>query len=204
MEVVQNFLLAFIFSFVGSIPPGTINLTVLQLGLERKTAIAIRFIIAASILEYPYAWLAVEFEELISGTPFIVQNFKLIGATVLLILGFVNLLSAKKPTRFTQKFQNSGFRRGFLLGLLNPMAMPYWIAITTYLKMEGWITISNGYHLHSYLLGIVSGAISILVLINYTAKRVATLLNPGSFIKTLPGIIFLVLGLYSFIQYLFL
>jgi threonine/homoserine/homoserine lactone efflux protein len=201
MDGVQNFVLAFVFSFFGSIPPGTINLTVLQLGLERKTAIALRFIIAASVLEYPYAWLAVEFEELITGSPFIIQNFKLIGAILLFTLGVVNLWSARKPTRFTQKFQDSGFRRGLILGLLNPMAMPYWIAITAYLRIEGWITISNGYQLHSYLLGIVAGAIVILVLISYTAKRVSTMLQPGSFIKILPGAIFLILGAYSLFRY---
>lgn len=201
MDVIQNFVLAFVFSFFGSIPPGTINLTVLQLGLERKTAIALRFIIAASILEYPYAWLAVEFEELITGSPFIIQNFKLIGAILLLTLGIVNLWSARKPTRFTQKFQDSGFRRGLILGLLNPMAMPYWIAITAYLRIEGLITISNGYQLHSYLVGIVAGAIVILVMISYTAKRVATMLQPGSFIKILPGVIFLILGSYSLFRY---
>jgi threonine/homoserine/homoserine lactone efflux protein len=201
MDVIQNFVLAFAFSLFGSIPPGTINLTVLQLGLERKTAIALRFIIAASVLEYPYAWLAVEFEELITGSPFIIQNFKLIGAILLLTLGIVNLWSARKPTRFTQKFQDSGFRRGLILGLLNPMAMPYWIAITAYLRIEGLITISNGYQLHSYLVGIVAGAIVILVMISYTAKRVATMLQPGSFIKILPGVIFLILGSYSLFRY---
>lgn len=202
MDVLQNFVLAFAFSFFGSIPPGTINLTVLQLGLERKTAIALRFIVAASILEYPYAWLAVEFEELITGSPFIIQNFKLIGAILLLALGFANLWSARKPTKFIQKFQDSGFRRGLILGLLNPMAMPYWIAITAYLRIEGWITISDGYELHSYLVGIVAGAIVILILISYTAKRIATMLQPGSFIKILPGIIFILLGVYSLYRYL--
>lgn len=202
MDVLQNFVLAFAFSFFGSIPPGTINLTVLQLGLERKTAIALRFIVAASILEYPYAWLAVEFEELITGSPFIIQNFKLIGAILLLVLGVANLWSARKPTKFIQKFQDSGFRRGLILGLLNPMAMPYWIAITAYLRIEGWITISDGYELHSYLVGIVAGAIVILILISYTAKRIATMLQPGSFIKILPGIIFILLGVYSLYRYI--
>jgi threonine/homoserine/homoserine lactone efflux protein len=201
MDIFQNFVLAFAFSFFGSIPPGSINLTALQLGLERKTAIALRFIIAASIIEYPYAWLAVEFEELITGSPFIIQNFKLIGAILLLTLGILNLLAARRPTRFTQKFHDSGFRRGLILGLLNPMAMPYWIAITAYLRMEGWIAISNGYQLHSYLAGVVVGAVAVLILISYTAKRVAKMLQPGSFIKILPGVIFLVLGLYSLFRY---
>ncbi len=43
MSYVLVFLIGLVFSFVGSIPPGTLNICVLQLGLERKTAAALRF-----------------------------------------------------------------------------------------------------------------------------------------------------------------
>jgi threonine/homoserine/homoserine lactone efflux protein len=202
MEIAQNFILAFAFSFFGSIPPGTINLTILQLGLEHKIAIAFRLALAASIIEYPYAWLAVEFEGLITSSPIILENIKLIGTVLLLTLGIINVWSARKPTAFTLKFQASGFRRGMLLGLLNPMAMPYWIAITAYLRIEGWIAFTSSYQLHSYLLGITIGAFAILMLIGYMARRVATMLTPGSFFKYLPGVVFLVLGTVSLVRYI--
>ena len=73
MEMLQNFLFAFLFSFLGSIPPGTLNLTVLQLGIERKINIALRFAIAAALIEYPYAWLAVAFEGFITSSPVILS-----------------------------------------------------------------------------------------------------------------------------------
>ena len=41
MVYIQAFILGFIFSFIGSIPPGTLNVTVLQLGLENKKEIAL-------------------------------------------------------------------------------------------------------------------------------------------------------------------
>ena len=69
MDLVLAFILGAVFSFVGSIPPGTLNLTVLQLGLQGKTAIALRFALAVTIVEYPYAWIAVEFESWITSRP---------------------------------------------------------------------------------------------------------------------------------------
>lgn len=202
MEVIQNFLFAFAFSFVGSIPPGTINLTVLQLGLEHKIKIALRLSIAAALVEYPYAWLAVEFEKMITSSPIILDNFKLITAFVMIVFGTLNILSARKPAGFVQKFQESGFRRGLVLGILNPMAMPFWIAITAYLNVQGWISISTNSQLHSYLAGVSLGAFALLILLAYLAKRMVSVFQSSSKVKFIPGVVLLALGLYAFMEYL--
>lgn len=104
---------------------------------------------------------------------------------------------------FTQKFQESGFRRGIVLSVLNPLAMPFWIAITAYLNVQGWISLSTNEQLHSYLVGISFGAFSLLILIAYLAKRMVTAYHPRSTIKLVPGIVLLVLGISAFIEYLF-
>ncbi len=202
MGVLQNFLLAFLFSFLGSIPPGTLNLTILQLGVEKKTNIAWRFAIAAALIEYPYAWLAVTFENFITSSPVIIGNFKLISAIAMVLLGVFNIWSTQKPTVFMERFQESGFRRGMLLSILNPLAMPFWIAITAYLSVQGWIVLDDNSHLHSYLLGISLGAFTLLIGVAYLARRMVSVFQPGSKIKLIPGFVLIVLGLYAFIDYL--
>lgn len=202
MEILQNFLLAFLFSFLGSIPPGTLNLTVVQLGLEKKINVAWRFALAAAIMEYPYAWIAVVFENLITSSPVVLENFKLISSLVMIALGALNIWTAQKPIVFAQKFQESGFRRGLVLGILNPLAMPFWIGVTAYLNLQGWITLSSAANLHSYLLGISVGALALLITAAYLAKRMVTAFQPGSKVKLIPGIVLLVLGLYAFVDYL--
>lgn len=185
---------------MGSVPPGTINLTVLQLGLERKLSIALRFAIAASLIEYPYGWIAVKFAALIMSTPSIVLNFQLISGSVLVALGVLNLWAASKPTSFTVRFSNSGFRRGLILGILNPMAIPFWIAMTTYLKSQGWIDLSTPARLHSYLVGIVIGALTLLLTLVYLASKVAPLFRRQGMLKRIPGIVLILLGLYAFLR----
>jgi threonine/homoserine/homoserine lactone efflux protein len=202
MAILQNFLLAFLFSFLGSIPPGTLNLTVLQLGLEKKMNIAWRFAAAAALIEYPYAWLAVAFESYITASPMVLSNFKLISAIVMITLGAISIWSAQKPTVFTDKFQESGFRRGIILSILNPLAMPFWIAVTAYLSVQGWIVLPDSKHLHFYLLGISLGAFVLLILVAYLAKRMVLFLKPGSKVKLIPGMVLLALGIYAFIEYL--
>ncbi|MGE0770594.1 MAG: LysE family translocator [Cyclobacteriaceae bacterium] len=200
--IVQVFVIGLVFSFLGSIPPGTLNLSVLQLGLENKTRVAIRFALAVSIIEYPYTWIAIQFEYWITSAPYVVQNFKLITAIVMTVLGIFTIWSARKPSQFSVRFSESGFRRGIVLSILNPMAIPFWIGITAYLKAQGWIELSTGWRLHSYILGTSVGAMILLTLFTFLAKKLATYIRDNRFVKMIPGYTLLLLGLYAFVQYL--
>jgi threonine/homoserine/homoserine lactone efflux protein len=203
MDLLQNFLIAGIFSFLGSIPPGTLNLTILQLGLDRKLKIAWRFALAAALVEYPYAWLAVVFENYITSTPVIIDNVRLISSLVMIVVGVFNLWSAHRPSMLTQKLQSSGFRRGVLLSVLNPLALPFWVAITAYLKLQGWIEVSGNAHLHAYLLGITVGALGLLLFVAYSAKYLIPFFQSNSRVKYIPGGVLLLLGVYGIVEYLF-
>jgi len=203
MIYLQVFLVGVLFSFIGSIPPGTLNLCVLQLGLEKKINAALRFALAVAIVEYPYAWIAVEFENWITSSHAVIQNFELLTAIVMTIIGLLNIWAAQKPTDFTNRFNESGFRRGLILSILNPMAIPFWIGITAYLKAQGWIDLSSGLKLHLYVLGTSIGAMILLTLFTYLAHRLSAYVIQGKLIKLIPGITLLALGLYAFIRYLF-
>jgi len=202
MDSALAFALAFVFSFVGSIPPGTMNLTILQLGLEHKTKIAWRFAIAAALVEYPYAWLAVWITRSLEASPAIVEYFPLITALVMITLGIFNLNAAKNPSKFSEKFHASGFRRGVILSILNPLALPFWITITTYLSSRKWIDLSTTLNLHAYLLGVSIGGFILLISLVYLARKVVTEFKQGSRLKKVPGVVMIVLGLYALIEYL--
>ncbi len=202
MIALMNFLLAFLFSFIGTIPPGALNISILQLGVDNKLSKAWRFAFAAAVVEYPYAWLAVRFENIITTSPLILDNIQLISAIVMILLGIFSLWSAHRPSRFAQKFYSSGFRRGLILGIMNPLALPFWLGTTAYLKGQGWIELATSLHLHSYLLGVSLGALALLMLLAYLAKRVVTRVHNSVLLKLTPGMILLALGMYAFIQYM--
>jgi threonine/homoserine/homoserine lactone efflux protein len=201
MEVVFTFALAFFFSFIGSIPPGTLNLSVVQLGLDNKLNVAWRFSLASALIEYPYAWLAVTFERWLTSSPWIVGHLQLITAIVMTVLGIFTWLSASKPTEFSTRFNNSGFRRGIVLGILNPLAVPYWIGITAYLRSQQWIQLSTLWELHGYLLGVALGGFVLMMLLAFLARRIASRFRQSTLLKKIPGITLLLLGLYAFIEY---
>jgi threonine/homoserine/homoserine lactone efflux protein len=156
---------------------------------------------AVTIIEYPYTWLAIQFEYWITSNPLIIENFQLLTAIVMTLIGIANLWSAQKPSRLTEKFQASGFRRGLILSILNPLALPFWIGVTAYLKAQGWIDLSTTIRLHSYVLGTSVGVFVLLALFILLSKKLAGYANQKSWVKLIPGATLLVLGVYAFYKY---
>jgi threonine/homoserine/homoserine lactone efflux protein len=197
-----NIVFSYLFSFVGSLTPGTVNLSVLQCGLDHRPGVAIRMAAAAAIVEYFYAWIAVQFELLITTSPAIVSNMQLITAIVMTTLGLLTIRASSAPPGAPKPMHQNGFIKGLLLGLLNPLAIPYWTGATAYFKSQGWIDLSSAFGLHSYLLGVSLGVFTLLVLVAYGARKLARyMLDRTSVIRKIPGFLLLGLGIFAFIRY---
>ena len=117
----------------------------IQLSLEGHKAAALRFALAAAIFEFPYAYLAVTFSEFITSSPWVIANFRLLAAIVMLTLGIVNIVThmRSKPETKVTEVRKSGFRRGVILSLLNPLAIPFWIGVTAYLRNQQWLVLET-------------------------------------------------------------
>ena len=202
MEIIIAFILGAVFSFLGSIPPGTLNMLVLQMGLEGRVRAALKFSMAVAIIEYPYAWIAVEFEAWVTRNPVILEHFQLITAVVMTAAGVLVLRSTLSAGPQPVQSNDSGFRRGLILSILNPMAIPFWMAITAFLRSSGWLDITTPIRLHSYVLGTSVGTILLLLIFIFLARRVAGYATGNNWIKKVPGVVLVVLGIYAFIKYL--
>jgi threonine/homoserine/homoserine lactone efflux protein len=202
MDVILTFFVAFLFSFIGTIPPGTLSLSIIQLGLNERMAAAWRMALAAAMIEYPYAWVAVEFHHFIIQSVNVTHSLHLVSAIVMILLGALNLWSSSRSTKFTQRFEGSGFRKGVILSVLNPLAIPFWIAMTAYLKAYGWIDLSSKMEIHAYLLGVSAGTLVLFMLLAYLARKVVTHFNANNFLRKIPGVVLILLGIYSFSEYM--
>ena len=121
----------------------------------------------------------------------------------MIALGALNLLSTLRPSSSRgQRLQKNGFRAGIVLGILNPLAIPFWIAMTAYIKSEGWVTLSNNIELHAYLLGVSAGSLVVLLLFASLASRIVSQLRANSFLSKVPGAVLILLGVYAFGEYM--
>jgi threonine/homoserine/homoserine lactone efflux protein len=203
MEAVNTFVVAFLFSFIGTIPPGTLNLSIIQLGLNHQINAAWRMALVAAAIEYPYAWVAVEFQDFLTGSVGFTDNLKLLSGVVMVLLGVLNLWSSARPSGFSRRLETSGFRKGVILSILNPLAIPFWMAMTAFLKSYGWVDLSNSMKVHAYLLGVSTGTLVLFMLLAYLARRVVSHFKTNALLQKAPGVLLILLSLYAFAEYIF-
>lgn len=196
--ILQTLIVAFIVSYIGSIPPGTINVSVMQLAILKKRRAAIFFAFAASSVEFIYAGITVQFHIFLNNNPTISSYFQIITAIALIGLGLFNIFSkstsasVKVDTRITGRH---GFLRGIILGLLNPMTIPFWLAITTYLENDNWIDV-EGYGFWMYLVGLSVGTFCLLLTVNASGRRFTRISDNPFLVHKVPGFLLLGLGVY--------
>ena len=196
--IVQTFIIAFVVSYIGSIPPGTINVSVMQLSMLKKHRAAIFFALSASLVEFIYVGITVQFHLFLNANESIADYFRIITACALIILGLWNLFSTS--TSATVKIDENltgrhGFLRGTILGLLNPMTIPFWLAITTYLENDGLIEVI-GYSFWMYLLGLTAGTFCLLLTVDALGKRFTQIADNKFIVHKVPGFILFGLGVY--------
>ncbi|MDH5396632.1 MAG: LysE family transporter [Cyclobacteriaceae bacterium] len=200
VEVFSILAFSFFFSFIGSIPPGVVNLSVLELSLRGQKAAAYRFAVAAALVEYPYAYIAIRFEALISSNPLIADNFHLLAAVVMLLLGTLGLWQARRPSASLQRFNDSGFRKGVIVSILNPLAIPFWIGVTAFLRNEGWVQLTKETDRHYYVIGVSLGTLCLLVLVARVSAVVGERFGQHPMVRKVPAFVFLALGFYSLVR----
>jgi threonine/homoserine/homoserine lactone efflux protein len=115
----------------------------------------------------------------------------------MLLLGILNLWSSSNPSKLSEKLQESGFRKGLLISMANPLAIPFWVGVTAYLRSNQWVNTRNN-NIFIYALAVSLGTFMLLAVVAILAKKTAPLLQHSQVVKKLPGWIFIVLGLYTF------
>ena len=199
---IQTLLVAFVISYIGSIPPGTINVSVMQLSILKKHRAAIFFALAASAVEFVYAGITVQFHIYLNTHESIAVYFRVITSIALIGLGLSNIFSKsssssiKVDTRVTGRY---GFLRGVILGLLNPMTIPFWLAITTYLENDGLVEVAE-YGFWAYLIGLASGTFCLLMTVDALGKRFTKISDNQFLVHKVPGFILLGLGVYFLLK----
>ncbi|WP_456458162.1 LysE family transporter [Reichenbachiella sp.] len=194
------FVAGFFFSFIGSIPPGSINITTLQYALENRIKAAFSFATAAALTEYIYAAIAVRFQIYLTESTAISQYFQMVTGSVLILLGLFNLF--KKPVKSnvqTSGEKRNAFKKGVLLSLANPLAIPFWLMVTAYLQSMGWIVI-NGQNFWIYVAGISVGTFCLLATVIKLGARFTAIQGNSFLTYKVPGLIFIGMGVWSFIS----
>jgi threonine/homoserine/homoserine lactone efflux protein len=162
------FIITFIISFLGSIHPGPLNLSVIQITLRKNLSLSLLMALGGIIPEIIYGFLAVEGVMIFEKYPLIFQIMKWAVVPILLIMGYLELTRRKKNNDINDyafeeisSEQWKTISKGFFLSLFNPQLLPFWIVILLNYQNYEYLKISNLSDKIWFLLGTSSGAFAL-------------------------------------------
>ncbi|HJO12851.1 MAG TPA: LysE family transporter, partial [Gammaproteobacteria bacterium] len=147
--------------FVGTIPFGPINLTVVKTTVDLNKTRGLEVALAASLVEILEALVAISFGAVISIYLESSLSIRLFIAIAFIALGIIVLTRKSRVDPINDSavepdYTVSQFKKGLIVAALNPQAIPFWVfalaAISQYFVFE-----YVGIYLIGFLAGVFAG-----------------------------------------------
>jgi threonine/homoserine/homoserine lactone efflux protein len=166
-----TFFVAIIVNFFGYLPLGNINLTTIQISINKGVKQALVFVLTFSIIEGIVTYILMNFAAYFAEKKDFLHWLGWILVLVLFIMGTISLVQAyQKPKEQIQVRKRDSIRTGIILGVFNPMIIPYWAIGGTYLIANNWIT-TEGFGLELFAIGAAIGCFTSLYLFAHFAQH---------------------------------
>jgi len=161
---------------MGYIPPGNINLTVAQLTINKGMRQALYFILAFSCVEVFFTFGMMRFARWVSSDVNIDANisdvrlgtyvdvFMIILFVVMGTITWINRKKVPKTKTEDNRSKKGSVFYGMLLGVLNPVQIPFWLFFGNYVILHEWIKTD---YLSLIIFSLGSGMGSALALYGY-------------------------------------
>lgn len=133
-----TFFIGLFVNFIGYIPPGNINLTLVKLTVNRGLKQAFTFIISFSCVEFFFTYFIMHAARWLSAQVRLDMVIDWVMVVLFAVLGGITWAHRKKQPKTTYSDRQS-IKYGILLGFLNPVQVPFWIISGTYLITHQWI-----------------------------------------------------------------
>lgn len=203
LSAIFLFVITSIISFVGSLQLGPVNLAVIRRSITKNYKDAYILGFFGALPELLYAFLAVQSQLLLTVYDQLVQTLLMISIPVFLGIGIYFLWKQKveiKNQNVSNKFPPS--INGLLLGLLNPMLLPFWILVLQTYASYGF-TLDNNAEMIAVILGSAAGAFGLQVTLILAFKNFSSKVLPwlSRNVNPITGVMFILIAVAQAFSY---
>jgi len=163
-------------AFIGALPPGAVNLSVVYTTLNKGAKFTVSIILAAAIGEITLSYFALHFTMMVEE--YVSQNIWLqyLIAIILLVAGGYLITTNNQgspPKKLRRK--NYGFLKGLLLSVINPPVLVFWLVAFGYISAKTNIDLlmDQAHLIALFFTGVFLGKIAALCLYVHLSKRIA-------------------------------
>lgn len=196
------FFIALLATFLGALPFGAINLSVVNITINKNFQKGFQFSLAASAVEILEAMVAILFGSIVQM--FLEENswIQILVFSIFIGLGLYNIFRVTRPKLGSRtKLKVSEFMKGFAVALANPQALPFWIFVLAFLAQEFALDLM-GVNLIWFLTGVFVGKLLALALFGYMSTFLKSRLSEScTWINRTFGFILLAIGLFQAYQF---
>jgi threonine/homoserine/homoserine lactone efflux protein len=161
------FYAGFVISFLGSLPPGTVNVLLVQIAGSQHFSSACWFALGSVMAELVCVKVCLTLMNKVMKLSIItrlLQWLSLLVLVVLAIVSFIRFSTDEISFGVTSVFHGkSPLLWGFVFMIINPVQIPFWMGWTSVL-FENKILTLNAKEDHFYMIGIGSGSVLASVL----------------------------------------
>jgi threonine/homoserine/homoserine lactone efflux protein len=137
-EIAHHLWLGFTSSFLGTLPLGMLNLTILQLALANRQQQAMAFSLGATLIEFIQIGITLLGMNILLAVPLLSQVISIISIPILLYLGYQNF-KKEQNTEGVTLTSKSAFWQGIVLGFANVVVYPFWLLWGNVFVQNGWL-----------------------------------------------------------------
>ena len=203
MGFLIHFAWGWICSFFGTIPFGTINVSITEASIHRGVRVGIFMGIGASFVEFFQSYIALAFFNILKMNQEVEDTLIMICIPIFLAVGVYYLFKKNKPLpSATMKAANAiGFVKGSMLSIMNLIAIPYYVFIGGYLASSDYIILKAEF-IAAFSAGVVVGSFIVFLLYaklgQYIRKKSEKL---SHFASKIVGAIFIALALSQMVRF---
>ncbi|MCW9038672.1 lysine transporter LysE [Altibacter sp.] len=142
MALILNFIIGFLASFVGVIPPGLLNMSAAKISMNEGRKKGLLFSIGVCVTVMIQTYIALLFARYLDMNPEIVDMLQKVALGIFICITIFFFFIAKDTRReFPEdmnKSKTNRFFSGMFLGALNLLPLPYWVYISVTFAGFGW------------------------------------------------------------------
>ena len=200
-----SFMAGFIASFLGTLPFGPINLSVVDTTIKQNLRAGLWFALAAAIVEIGQSFVAIHcsmfITDFLQSSPWLSIGI----AFLFIVLGILFFFKKNIQSSDTgDKKKRNNFVRGILISIVNIQAIPFWIFVLTYLETVQMIQLNTSQRLNFillFLIGVAIGKFLALLLFGVLSEAISKRTDfLNKWMNKILGSIFIFIGLLQLVQ----
>jgi threonine/homoserine/homoserine lactone efflux protein len=182
MKILKNIFVGFLVSFVGSVPPGYLNIVGFQIYQKSGISDVLFFLTGIIVIEMIVIYSTLLFAKRLSENLKLLKIIDIFSIFFMLLLAF--LFYSQSNNSFSKKdylsefIAYSPFVIGILLNSLNFIQLPFWTSWNLYLINNKYITVEKNlkiYYVLGTLIGTFFGMLTLILGLNELTANSETL-----------------------------